>query len=113
SADGLTYDFQLRPEVKFHHTAYFSPSRPLNAEDVRFSLQRMLDPAHPWHRVAQNGFPHAQSMQLAELIESVEAPDAQHLRIVLKHPDATFLATLRMGFASVYSAEYAQQLLEA
>nr|GFD52595.1 hypothetical protein [Tanacetum cinerariifolium] len=25
--DGLTYDFKLRPGVKFHHTDYFTPTR--------------------------------------------------------------------------------------
>ncbi|MES2819148.1 MAG: ABC transporter substrate-binding protein [Pseudomonadota bacterium] len=113
SADGLTYDFQLREDVKFHRTDYFSPSRMLNAEDVLFSFRRMLDPSHPWHKVAQSGFPHAQSMQLPSLIASLEAPTPHSLRITLSRPDATFLATLSMGFASIYSAEYAAQLLAA
>ncbi|MDP3814445.1 ABC transporter substrate-binding protein [Pseudomonas sp.] len=113
SADGLTYDFQLRAGVKFHQTSYFTPSRELNAEDVLFSFQRMLDPAHPWHKVAQSGYPHAQSMQWPSLIQAVEAPSPHNLRFTLKHPEATFLATLSMGFASIYSAEYAAQLLKA
>ncbi len=113
SADGLTYDFQLRQGVKFHKTDYFSPTRELTADDALFSFQRMLDPNNPWHEVAQSGFPHAQSMQLPSLIKNVEAPDPQHLRFTLTHPEATFLATLSMGFASIYSAEYMAQLLEA
>jgi len=113
SEDGLTYDFQLRSGVKFHRTDYFTPSRELNAEDVLFSFQRMLDPAHLWHKVAQSGFPHSQSMQWPSLIQSVEAPSPHSLRFTLKHPEATFLATLSMGFASIYSAEYAAQLLKA
>ncbi|MFN2901405.1 ABC transporter substrate-binding protein, partial [Escherichia coli] len=32
---------------------------------------------------------------------------------VLDHPDATFLPMLSMGFASIYSAEYAYQLMKA
>ncbi|MBB2494085.1 ABC transporter substrate-binding protein [Aquipseudomonas ullengensis] len=113
SADGLAYDFTLRPDVQFHHTVYFTPSRPLNADDVLFSFQRMLDPTHPWHKVAPSGYPHAQSMQLPGLIKSISKTDEQHLRFTLNHPDATFLATLSMGFASIYSAEYAEQLLKA
>lgn len=113
SDDGLVYDFQLRQGVKFHHTDYFTPSRELSAADALFSFQRMLDPANPWHKVAQSGFPHAQSMQLPSLIKSVEAPDPQHLRFTLNRPEATFLATLSMGFASIYSAEYSAQLLKA
>ena len=113
SPDGLTYAFKLHPGVKFHGTQYFKPARELNAQDVLFSFQRMLDPANPWHKVAQSGFPHAQSMQLPGLIKKIEAPDPLTVRFTLDHPDATFLATLSMGFASIYSAQYAEQLMQA
>ncbi|MFP3408817.1 ABC transporter substrate-binding protein, partial [Pseudomonas sp. SIMBA_065] len=52
SADGLVYDFTLRDGVKFHTTPYFKPGRELNADDVLFSFQRMLYPAHAWHKTA-------------------------------------------------------------
>ncbi|WP_371370388.1 ABC transporter substrate-binding protein [Pseudomonas sp. QL9] len=113
SADGLTYDFQLREGVKFHSTDYFKPSRALDADDVLFSFQRMLDPANPWHKVAQSGFPHAQSMQLPSLIKGLEKVGEHQVRFTLSHPDATFLAMLSMGFASIYSAEYADHLMKA
>ncbi|ARS51068.1 peptide ABC transporter substrate-binding protein [Ectopseudomonas mendocina] len=113
SADGLIYDFKLRDDVPFHHSADFTPSRKLDARDVLFSFQRMLDTKHPWHQVAASGYPHAQSMQWPSLIAKLEAPDAHSLRITLTRRDATFLATLSMGFASIYSAEYADQLLAA
>ncbi|MBX8564675.1 ABC transporter substrate-binding protein [Pseudomonas cichorii] len=113
SSDGLTYDFKLRSGVKFHTTPYFTPSREFSAEDVVFSFKRMLDPQNPWHKIAQSGFPHAQSMQLPALIKTIEAPDEHTVRFVLNHADSTFLATLSMGFASIYSAEYTAQLLKA
>lgn len=113
SDDGLSYTFKLRSDVSFHTTDYFKPTRKLNADDVLFSFKRMLDNDHPWHKVAQSGYPHAQSMQLPQLVKSIEAPDAHTVRFNLTHPDATFLATLSMGFASIYSAEYADQLLKA
>lgn len=113
STDGLTYDFTLRDDVAFHRTDYFSPSRTLNADDVLFSFQRMLDANHPWHASAASGYPHAQSMQWPDLVKSIEAPAPHQVRITLTRPDATFLATLSMGFASIYSAEYAAQLLAA
>ncbi|AIR88751.1 ABC transporter substrate-binding protein [Pseudomonas cremoricolorata] len=113
SADGLTYDFTLRKGVKFHSTAYFKPTRELQADDVLFSFQRMLYPAHAWYKSAPGGYPHAQSLQLPSLIKSVEAPTPDTVRFTLDHPDATFLATLSMGFASIYSAEYADKLLKA
>ncbi|MGP0174097.1 ABC transporter substrate-binding protein [Pseudomonas sp. NCHU5208] len=113
SDDGLVYDFQLRDDVQFHHSTDFTPSRNLNAQDVLFSFQRMLDPQHPWHKVAASGYPHAQSMQWPSLIAKIEAPDAHRVRITLNRRDATFLATLSMGFASIYPAEYADKLLAA
>ncbi|MCW1938830.1 ABC transporter substrate-binding protein [Pseudomonas sp. MDMC_285] len=113
SADGLVYDFTLRDDVQFHHSADFTPSRHLDSQDVLFSFQRMLDEQHPWHAVAASGYPHAQSMQWPSLIAKVEAQDAHSVRITLNRRDATFLATLSMGFASIYSAEYADKLMAA
>ncbi|WPC05323.1 ABC transporter substrate-binding protein [Pseudomonas benzenivorans] len=113
SEDGLSYSFELRPGVQFHSTDYFSPSRALNADDVLFSFQRMLDPEHTWHQVAPSGYPHAQSMQLPGLVARLDKLGEHRLRFTLNRPDATFLATLSMGFASIYSAEYAAQLLAA
>lgn len=113
SADGLVYDFTLRDDVQFHHSADFTPSRHLDSQDVLFSFQRMLDEQHPWHAVAASGYPHAQSMQWPSLIAKVEAPDSHSVRITLNRRDATFLATLSMGFASIYSAEYADKLMAA
>ena len=113
SPDGLSYTFHLRQNVQFHRTAWFTPSRPLNADDVLWSLQRQLDPGHPWHRLSLRGFPYAEAMAMAALIERVDKLDEQRVRIVLRHPEAPFLADLAMGFASIYSAEYAAQLQAA
>jgi dipeptide transport system substrate-binding protein len=111
SADGLTYTFHLRPNVQFQTTAWFKPTRALNADDVVFTFARMLDASNPWHKVAgASGFPHAQSMGLPKLIKSVSKVDDSTVRFDLTEPDATFLAILSMGFASIYSAEYAGQL---
>lgn len=113
SADGLRIDFTLRQDVAFHQTDYFTPSRRMNADDVLFSFQRMLDPKHPWHASAANGYPHAQSMQWNQLIKHIEKLDSHRLRFTLNRADATFLSSLSMGFASIYSAEYAEQLQAA
>ncbi|MGY4534914.1 dipeptide transport system substrate-binding protein [Pseudomonas sp. TE3786] len=109
--DGLTYTFHLRSGVKFHHSKGFTPSREFNAEDVLWSFQRQLDPKHPWHALATRGFPYAESMGMAGLIARIEAPDPHTVVFTLTHPEAPFLADLAMGFASIYSAEYARQLL--
>ncbi|WP_462380587.1 ABC transporter substrate-binding protein [Pseudomonas sp. Marseille-QA0892] len=113
SEDGLTYRFHLREGVTFHATDYFKPSRPMNADDVVFSFERMLNKEHPWYKTAASGYPHAQSMQWPSLVKSVEAADPSTVTITLTHPDATFLATLSMGFASIYSKEYADALMAA
>ena len=109
--DGLSYTFTLRQGVKFHANQDFSPTRELNADDVLWSFQRQLDSAHPWHKLSLRGFPYAEAMGLARLIERVEKLDEYRVRFVLKHPEAPFLANLAMGFASIYSAEYAEHLL--
>jgi dipeptide transport system substrate-binding protein len=114
SADGLTYTFHLRPNVKFQTTDYFKPTRPLNADDVVFTFSRMLDERNPWHKVAgASGFPHAQSMGLTKLIKSVTKTDDSTVKFELNEPNATFVSILTMGFASIYSAQYADQLLKA
>ena len=111
--DGLSVTFTLRDKVAFHKTAWFTPSRALNADDVVFSFQRMTDPAHPWHKSAPNGYPHAKSFQLDKLIKAVVKVDARTVRFDLNQPDATLVPLLTMGFASIYSAEYADQLAKA
>ncbi|TKC89507.1 ABC transporter substrate-binding protein [Trinickia terrae] len=114
SADGLIYTFHLRPNVQFQTTDYFKPTRPFNADDVVFTFSRMLDDSNPWHKIAgPGGFPHAQSMGLAKLIKSVVKVDDNTVKFVLNEPNATFVPILTMGFASIYSAEYADQLLKA
>ena len=114
SGDGLSYTFHLRPNVAFQSTDYFKPTRPLDADDVVFTFDRMLDSANPWHKVAgPNGFPHAQSMGLVKLVKAVKKLDEHTVQFDLNEPNATFLPMLTMGFASIYSAQYADQLLKA
>ncbi|QCP48037.1 ABC transporter substrate-binding protein [Trinickia violacea] len=114
SADGLTYTFHLRPNVQFQTTDDFKPTRPLTADDVVFTFSRMLDENNPWHKIAgPSGFPHAQSMGLAKLIKSVSKVDDSTVKFELNEPNATFVPILTMGFASIYSAEYADQLAKA
>lgn len=42
SADGKTITIHLRRGVKFHKTPWFTPTRDFNADDVVFSLNRVL-----------------------------------------------------------------------
>lgn len=110
STDGLLYTFQLRKDVAFHHTAYFSPSRTFNAEDVIFSFDRWRLPNSAYHGVAGGIYPYADSLGLANLIEKVERVNAYRLEITLKQPQSSFLANLATDFAVIMSKEYADSL---
>ena len=113
SPDGLEYTFYLRPGVKFHSTDYFKPTRTLNADDVLWSIQRQLDPNHPWHKLSLVGYPYFESMGFKDLLKSVEKVDDMTVKITLNHAESPFLRDIAMPFNSIYSAEYADQLLKA
>jgi dipeptide transport system substrate-binding protein len=99
--------------VKFHATEWFKPSREFNADDVVWSMQRLIDRNNAWHKQAANGFPYSEGMEFPALIKSVEKLDPYSVKITLNHPESPFLADLAMGFASIFSAEYAAQLEKA
>ena len=114
SPDGLAYTFHLRKGVKFHTTAWFRPTRDLNADDVLWSINRVNDKTHPAHGVAKSGYPYWAGMSMNELIKSVEKVDDMTVRLTLTHPEAPVLADLAMSaIGSVYSAEYAALLQKA
>jgi len=70
SEDGLTYDFVLRKEAKFHN------GEPVTAEDVKFSFERYRGTSHDLMR---------------ERVAAVQVSDPQHLRFTLKEPWPDFL----------------------
>ena len=113
SPDGLEYTFYLRPGVKFHSSDSFKPTRTLNADDVLWSFQRQLDPNHPWHKLSLVGFPYFESMGFKDLLKSVEKIDDMSVKITLNHAESPFLRDIAMPFNSIYSAEYADQLLKS
>lgn len=113
SADGKTYTFHLRKDVKFHTTAYFKPKRALNADDVVFSLQRQRDRKNPYFGYAGGAWPYFGAVGLDTLVKSIAKVDADSVRVVLTRVDASFLADLAMDFASIVSKEYADALLKA
>lgn len=91
SADGLTYEFTLREDVKFHN------GRQLQAEDVVYCLERLIDPEHS-----------AKAGEFAA-ISSVEAGD-NTVTLSLSRPDSAILALLTEFAASIYPPE-AEELL--
>ncbi|MDV5860145.1 ABC transporter substrate-binding protein [Pseudomonas mendocina] len=113
SDDGLTYTFKLRPGVKFHTTEYFTPSRTFNADDVLFTFQRMHDKDHPFRKAYPSEFPYFTDMGMDSNIAKLEKLDDMTVRFTLNEVDAAFVQNLAMSFASIQSAEYADQLLAA
>lgn len=103
--DGLVYTFRLREGVRFHH------GRELVAEDVRWSLERVLDP--------RTGSPNAQQFMLLEGADAFAAGETEHVRGIrviddhtielrLARPDQTFLHAM----ASVAAMPVPRELYE-
>ncbi|WP_373322419.1 ABC transporter substrate-binding protein [Chitinimonas viridis] len=112
SPDGLQYTFKLRRGVKVHTTEYFKPTRDFNADDIVFTYERMISKEHPFRKAYPTEFPYATDMGLDENIAKVEKLDDLTVKFTLKKVDAPFLQNIAMDFASVLSAEYANQLLK-
>lgn len=78
--DGLAYTFHLREGVFFHNSA------PCDAEAVRQSFLRALDP--------QTGHPHPEYFQN---IADIQVLDPLTVRFVLAKPDPAFLSVLALA----------------
>ncbi|MBV4507117.1 ABC transporter substrate-binding protein [Pseudomonas sp. BW13M1] len=112
SDDGKTYTFHLREGVKFHTTEYFKPTRAFNADDVLFTFNRMLDKDHPFRKAYPTEFPYFTDMGMDKNIAKLEKVDDHTVKFTLNDVDAAFIQNLAMSFASIQSAEYADQLLK-
>ncbi|MCH9011734.1 MAG: ABC transporter substrate-binding protein [Proteobacteria bacterium] len=113
ASGGLEYTFNLRKGVKFHTTKNFTPSRDFNADDVLFSFGRQHDPNHPFHKVSGGQYEYFVSMDMPNIIKSIEKVDDYTVKFVLSKPEAPFIANMGMDFASISSAEYADQMAAA
>lgn len=110
SEDGLVYTFHLRKGVHFHTTEYFTPTRTMNADDVLFSFNRILNPTHPYHSISNGTYHFFRSVELDRIVQVVEKLDDYTVRFKLIHPDSSLLSNLATDFAIVLSKEYADQL---
>ncbi|MFC0309825.1 ABC transporter substrate-binding protein [Gallibacterium trehalosifermentans] len=131
SKDGKTITINLRRGVKFHKTAWFTPTRDFNAEDVVFSLNRIIgknDGIFPvekgitntgnkisqyalFNEKAKNQhFPYFESIRLRNKIEAVTVVNPYQVQIHLVSPDASVLSHLSGSNAVILSYEYALQL---
>lgn len=110
SRDGTRWRFKLRANVAFHQTPWFHPTRFLNADDVLFSIERQWLSNHPYHAVSGGEYPYFENSGLSRLLATVIKRSDNEVEFQLTERNATFLTMLSMEFASILSAEYADQL---
>jgi len=113
SDDGRVVTFHLRDDVQFQTTDFFTPSRPLNADDVIWTFERQMDENNPYYKLNNGGYEYFNAMSMGDLIQSIEKVDDHTVKFVLTRSEAPFVANLAMDFASIHSKEYEEQLLEA
>jgi peptide/nickel transport system substrate-binding protein len=93
STDGMVYTFTLRHGVKFHN------GRSLTAEDVKYTLERNLDP--------NTGHPHR---AYYEDIQHIKIIDAQTVDIALRKPNAMFIFNLARANSAIIAKEEVERL---
>jgi ABC-type transport system substrate-binding protein len=102
SPDGKVYTFILRPDIKFHN------GRTVTAEDVKFSLERTIDPKTKspgqsfYSKIA--GFEEFVGGK-ATTVSGIKVVDPQTVEITLQNPDAAFLHLMALNFAAVVPRE--------
>ena len=99
SSDGLTYSFELKPGIKFHDGST------LRASDVKFSFERMFDPAVGAHNsFIADMIVGAKEMQdgKASELAGFKIIDDTHFDITLEFPYAAFLASIGQPYGSIY-----------
>jgi peptide/nickel transport system substrate-binding protein len=91
SEDGLTYEFALRENAKFHN------GEPVTAEDVKFSFERYRGASHDL---------------IKDRVAAVETPDPRRVRFRLKAPWSDFLTfyATASGAGWVVPKKYAEQV---
>src|SRR5919109_4532718 len=96
SADGRTWKFALRRNVKFHD------GTPCNAEAVVFNFERWMFENHPYHKGV---FEYWKSMfgGFPGFVKAVKAVDEAGVEFVLEKPMAPFLANLAMPMFGIAS----------
>lgn len=107
---GTVYTFNLRDNVAFQTTPWFTPSRALNAEDVVFSFRRILDSTNPFHYVGGGIYPWFNGIDFQNLVVDVSAVSKNQVKFVLSRPDNSFLSSIATSHAVIHSKEYATQL---
>src|SRR5256886_9241466 len=100
SKDGLRYTFKLRKGISFHD------GTPLNAEAVKFSIERQINAEHPFNKLGKYPF----ANYFFGNVKAVEVVDPSTVEFVLKEPRASFLAILTAGARPLPCPPPARQL---
>ena len=95
SADQLSYEFKLRD-------AKFSNGDPVTAEDVKFSLERFIDPNID-----------TEYSSIGQTIKAVTVVDPSTVRIDLTRVDGAFLAEISVFAASIVPKKVVEQVGDA
>jgi len=93
SPDGLEYTFKLRPNVKF------SDGMPMNAQAVKFGIDRQINGESPAHKLGWYPF----ANYFFGSVKSVDVVDDLTVKFVLSQPRASFLYILQNGASGVIS----------
>lgn len=94
SEDGLTWTFKLKEGVKFHD------GTPLDADSVKASFERILDPK------TKAGA----AVSMVSQVESISAPAEYTLKIRLKEPYPVFLDYLTFSYLAPVKVEAAKEM---
>jgi peptide/nickel transport system substrate-binding protein len=100
SKDGLRYTFKLRKNVKFHD------GTPFDAESVKFSIERQINPEHPFNKLGKYPFANF----FFGNVKAVEVIDPSTVDFILKEPRASFLTILTSAAASIVSPTAVKKL---
>src|SRR5215813_6218178 len=93
SADGLAWTFKLRRGVRFHD------GTPLDANAVKFTFDRIIDPGHPHAKSGKWTF----VTGYLSSVKSVDVLDPLTVRLNLKYPTASLLALLALPNCAIVS----------
>ena len=106
SADGKTFEFNIRDDVKFHN------GRLLVAEDVKYSIERAVNPKTQspgaGFFASIDGFDAASAGKSTD-ISGITVNSPTSITFKLSRPDATFLHVMAINFASVVPKEDAEK----